>query len=119
MPRGYGRGFGMGRGYWSWCARGRDIWPAYGQLAADDVSGEATYVGPCRCGFGPHAYYRTKDGRLVHASSSLAEPIVPAIARETGLQQLRREKEQLEEKIRTLETDLAKKKAAAPKEKKH
>lgn len=119
MPRGYGRGYEMGRGYWGWYARGRGNWPAYGQLTAGDVSGEATYVGPCRCGFGPHAYYRSKDGRLVHASAPWTEPIVPAIAQETELQQLRREKEQLEERIRTLETDLAKKKAAVPEKKKN
>ena len=118
MPRGYGRGFGMGRGNWGWYARGRGNWPAYGHLTVGDVSGEATYVGPCRCGFWPHAYYRTKDGRLVHASASWTEPIVPAIAQEVGLQQLRREKEQLEERIRTLETDLAKKRDAAPEKKK-
>ena len=117
MPRGYGRGYGMGRGYWGWYARGRGNTPAYGLLSAGDVSGEATYVGPCRCGFGPHAYYRTKDGRLVHASARWTEPIVPAEAQETGLQQLRRDKEQLEERIRVLESDMVETKAAAPKRK--
>jgi len=43
---------------------------------------------------------------------------VPAIAQETELQQLRREKEQLDEEIRILETDLAKTKAVAPEKKK-
>lgn len=26
------------------------------------------YLGPCRCGFGPNAYYGTTDGRILHAS---------------------------------------------------
>jgi len=115
MPRGYG----MGRGNWGWYARGRGIRPAYGAWTAGDVSGEATYAGPCRCGLGPHAYYRCKDGRLVHASAIRPELTLPAISQETELEQLRREKEQLEEEIRTSETDLAKTKAGAPEKKKH
>jgi hypothetical protein len=118
MPRGYGRGYEMGRGYWGWYARGRGNWPAYGQLTAGDVSGEATYVGPCRCGFGPHAYYRSKNGRLAHASAMWPALTLPVVSHETELEQLRREKEQLEEEIRILETDLAKTKAVAPEKKK-
>jgi len=114
MPRGYGRGYGMGRGYWGWCARGRGIRPAYSARTAGDVSGGETYVGSCRCGLGPHAYYRSKDGRLVHASAMWPELTVPAVSQKTELEQLRREKEQLEEEIRTLETGLARTKAASP-----
>ncbi|WP_456418853.1 hypothetical protein [Methanocaldococcus infernus] len=25
------------------------------------------YIGPCRCGFGPHAYYVDDRGRIIHA----------------------------------------------------
>ncbi len=33
----------------------------------DDVDAQGNaYVGPCRCGRGPNAYYRTRDGRVVH-----------------------------------------------------
>ncbi|MBS7626508.1 hypothetical protein KEJ51_05665 [Candidatus Bathyarchaeota archaeon] len=33
------------------------------------------YLGPCRCGFGPHAYYEAADGRILHASQiPLATP---------------------------------------------
>jgi cell division protein FtsB len=46
------------------------------------------------------------------------ELTLPAVSQETELEQLRREKEQLEEEIRTLETDLAKTKAVAPEKKK-
>ncbi len=27
-----------------------------------------TYIGPCRCGYGPHAYYIDESGRVIHAS---------------------------------------------------
>jgi hypothetical protein len=107
----------MGRGYWGWCARGRGIRPAYGARTARDVSGEATYVGPCRCGLGPHAYCRSKDGSLVHASTMWPELTLPALSQDTELEQLRRQKEQLEEEIRTMETGLAKTKVAAPEKK--
>lgn len=26
------------------------------------------YLGPCRCGFGPNAFYRTHEGKILHAS---------------------------------------------------
>jgi len=42
------------------------------------------------------------------------ELTVPAVSQKTELEQLRREKEQLEEEIRTLETGLARTKAASP-----
>jgi len=101
MPREYGRG-----------AR-----PAYGSWTAGDVSGETIYVGHCRCGPGHRAHYRGKDGRLVRASAIWPQLTLPAVSQETELEQLRREKEQLEEEIRTLETGLAKTKVAATEKK--
>ena len=29
------------------------------------------YVGPCRCGLGPNAFYQDAQGRIVHASQVL------------------------------------------------
>jgi hypothetical protein len=66
MPRGYE----MGRGYHG-CHHDHDyLWPCYqvGYLDPDEPPEEATYIGPCRCGSGSHAYYRTVDGRIVHAA---------------------------------------------------
>ncbi|MGC8738895.1 MAG: hypothetical protein ACP5UA_09650 [Candidatus Hydrogenedens sp.] len=31
-------------------------------------SSEWTYIGPCRCGRGPHAFYRSSRGNILHAS---------------------------------------------------
>ncbi len=33
-----------------------------------DANSSLTYIGPCRCGWGPHAYYRDQEGRIIHAS---------------------------------------------------
>ena len=107
----------MGRGYWGWSPRARGNWLASDQLTSEEVSGEAVYVGPCRCGFGPHAYYRTKEGKLFHASALRTEPSVLAEAKGTELQQLRRDKEMLEERIRVLESEIAETKAMAAKKK--
>jgi cell division protein FtsB len=45
------------------------------------------------------------------------ELTLPALSQDTELEQLRRQKEQLEEEIRTMETGLAKTKVAAPEKK--
>jgi len=50
MPNGWTRGR-----WWIW----RNVFPT---PAGHD------YLGPCRCGFGPNAFYRTPEGRIVHAS---------------------------------------------------
>ncbi|CAB3288172.1 Exonuclease SbcC [Methanocaldococcus lauensis] len=48
---GFGRGFGR-RFFWRY-------FPA--------TVGRYRYIGPCRCGFGPHAFYVDDSGRIVHA----------------------------------------------------
>ncbi|WP_048056355.1 hypothetical protein [Methanocaldococcus fervens] len=54
--------FGWGRG---WFGRGRRFWRYY---PVERVGGRYRYVGPCRCGLGPHAFYvDEKTGALVHA----------------------------------------------------
>ncbi len=47
--------YGYARGWWH-------------ERHAAFVPGEYRYLGPCRCGFGPHAFYRDPSGRIVHAS---------------------------------------------------
>jgi hypothetical protein len=49
---GYGMCHGHGGGYERVVAR-----PA--------VPSGYRYLGPCRCGYGPHAYYETPEGRVV------------------------------------------------------
>ncbi len=52
---GWGRSFGRGRGFWRY-------------FPVATVGGRYRYVGPCRCGFGPHAFYvDERTGALVHA----------------------------------------------------
>ena len=87
--RGYGWGFGYGRGG----GRGRFGW--FGGGAG--VEGY-TYVGPCRCGWGPHAYYTDEKGRLVHASELFGGF---GIKREIEL--LKRERDAIDARIRELE----------------
>ncbi len=71
---GFGAGFGCGRGWggpgwgrgWSWGGPGWGAmlgWP----LISSAASRGYYYVGPCRSGLGPFAFYITPDGRLVHA----------------------------------------------------
>ena len=36
----------------------------------------ATYIGRCRCGYGPNAFYKTPNGNIVHANQ-LNQPILP------------------------------------------
>jgi len=62
---GFGFGLGWGRG-WGWGGPGWGAmlgWP----LISSAMSRGFYYVGPCRSGLGPFAFYMTPDGRLVHA----------------------------------------------------
>lgn len=67
------------------------------------------YIGPCRCGFGPEAYYQdTKTGRIVHASQLYRRAGMPSetSAKEelkAELSALKEEKELLEKRIKELE----------------
>lgn len=59
---------GRGRGFQGW--RG----PIHASSTENTQTNETTesfgmkYVGPCRCGRGPHAFYRSTKGDLVHVS---------------------------------------------------
>ena len=92
---GYGRGWH--RGYRSWR-----------QFPVSAPEGY-TYMGPCRCGFGPDAFYQDKSGRIVHASQVFRWGIPPTLTRE-GLEEdvnrLKDEKSELEKRIKELEKHL-------------
>ncbi|HEX7391630.1 MAG TPA: hypothetical protein VF374_01590 [Thermoplasmata archaeon] len=103
------RGFGNGRGYWR--AYGGGMGRGYRYRSPDIRPGEGVsgfeYVGPCRCGWGPNAYYRADDGRIVHASSIspvTPEPVVGGARSE--IENLRTENERLEARVRELEERL-------------
>lgn len=70
--------------------------------------GGYTYVGPCRCGFGPHAYYQTAQGQIVPAAALFAPPVAPPAPAPGAaeLEQLRAEKADLERRLRELDERL-------------
>ncbi len=94
------RGWGFGRRHgWGGCGWGRGWGRFY--RAPVDVEGY-TYIGPCRCGWGPHAFYRDPSGRIVHASEVFGYGYDP----KDELEALKREKEELEKRIRELEKQI-------------
>jgi hypothetical protein len=62
------------------------------------------YVGPCRCGFGPNAFYRTREGRILHASQ-LFFPFTGPMATLPALKP-EDEKKFLEEEAKALQEEL-------------
>ncbi|WP_457611941.1 hypothetical protein [Methanocaldococcus sp.] len=60
------------------------------------------YIGPCRCGRGPHAYYVDDRGRLVHAWELYYNDL------DAYLEELIREKKMLEEEIEKVKRELEK-----------
>jgi len=62
------------------------------------------YLGPCRCGFGPNAFYRTHEGRIVHASQ-LSFPLTGPMATLPTLKP-EDEKKYLEEEAKMLQEEL-------------
>jgi len=60
----WGRGFGR---FWYW-------WNPFTTALA---SRGYYYIGPCRCGFGPHAFYMTPTGQIVHAWQLYGIPYAP------------------------------------------
>lgn len=124
-------GFGWGRGWGGGWGRG---WggPGWGALIGWPLISSAMargyyYIGPCRSGLGPFAFYMTPDGRIVHAwqvyglsipyppfgapwSAPSASPYQPgatsssekdALLRERDY--LKRELEEIEKRLRELE----------------
>ena len=68
-----------------------------------------TYIGPCRCGFGPDAYYRDRSGRIVPAAQVCRRGISTTSAEEefeAELRQLSAEKAELEKRISEIEKHL-------------
>ncbi len=94
MPRGYG----FGRGRYGRCV-------GTGQVIPVRDAGDAIYVGPCRCGTGPRAFYRTGEGRLVHTREVVDVAGTP-YADSGPMEALREENRALSERIRKLEERL-------------
>ena len=97
----------MGIEYGSWHHGHGCFWPGYRAeyIPANELPEDATYIGPCRCGHGPHAYYRTAAGRIVHAAAlpvvsrpSATEPTYDELQEE--LAGLRSRLQELEKKLK-------------------
>lgn len=90
---GYSRGwFGRGRAWSAWPVRGRT--PA-----------GLRYLGPCRCGWGPHAFYQDASGKVFHARDLYRWNPTPDELKEE-LAGLKAEKDDLEKRITELERQL-------------
>ncbi|MEG8946964.1 DUF5320 domain-containing protein [Rosettibacter firmus] len=68
-----------------------------------------SYIGPCRCGKGPHAFYQDSSGRIVHAKELYRQRLSWGHTKEdpkVQLEALKQEKEQLEKQIEILEKQI-------------
>ncbi|NPA62233.1 MAG: hypothetical protein GXN95_01615 [Methanococci archaeon] len=90
-------GWGRGRGFWRYYMLGR-------------VGDRYRYVGPCRCGLGPHAFYvDEKTGSLVHAWDLYRTPYTDVDERrylEETVKSLEEEKKLLEEELERIKRRL-------------
>lgn len=102
------RGFGMGRGgYWRY--HNRRYWgpPVLAEpVSPDETADGAVYIGPCRCGHGPNAFYRTADGRTVHAADARFGTSALKKVTEPTKDALQEELESLMVRVRELERRL-------------
>nr|MDO8062149.1 hypothetical protein [Candidatus Freyrarchaeum guaymaensis] len=114
--RGWGRGRGRRWWWWSWWAASQSSTTSQSPTQAPTQPSPPAprgyrYIGPCRCGFGPNAFYQDPQGRIVHASqifwgSPAPTPVTPYTeeAREETIEEkiekLREKLEELAEEIR-------------------
>lgn len=94
--------FRRGRRNYHWFKDGH--WYLDEGINSDDY----TYIGPCRCGFGPHAFYKDKNNRILHASeirysqfNSQSDMESDYLKKEIEI--LKKEKKLLENRIKELE----------------
>jgi len=94
----FGYGGRRWRHWWSW--------------TRPTVPSGYTYVGPCRCGWGPHAFYQDPSGRIVHAWQVCGWQTPPTPTEEdirAEVERLKETKSQLEKRIEELERKLKEK----------
>lgn len=73
-----------------------------------------TYLGPCRCGRGPHAYYQDPAGRIIQAWHTPVWGWLPPERKsreelKTEIDLLKRERDDLEKHLQDLEVEYKKK----------
>jgi hypothetical protein len=77
-----------------------------GYLPLEDIPEGAVYIGPCRCGHGPHAHYRLADGEIVHAARLGYERRVSEIEPKPAHDELENDIERLRSRVQELEDRL-------------
>jgi hypothetical protein len=100
---GYGWGYGRGRG-WRYHRR---RWRWRPGITPEGWS----YLGPCRCGWGSHAYWQTPEGEIVPPWGELPiAPSVPTATKEAEIEdlkayetQLKQELEEIRKRLESLE----------------
>jgi len=103
-------GFGRGRG-----GRGGGYWFGLGRAWPTGINPSGyTYIGPCRCGFGPHAFYQDASGRILPAAAVFSgpAPTQPEATPESTraeIDELKAEKAEIERRLRDLEARLQRK----------
>ena len=55
------------------------------------------YIGPCRCGFGPRAFYIDEEGKIIHASQIITN---------APLEKTESKEQKIESKVETTSTAL-------------
>ena len=67
-----------------------------------------TYIGPCRCGTGPHAFYQDPGGKIVHAWNvyRCGIPTTSGEDLKAKLEALKEEKKELEKRIEEIEKQI-------------
>jgi len=60
--------YGRGRRFYGWRESTPDSLAGVIQTNEQNKDLELKYIGPCRCGRGPHAFYRNAKGEWVHTS---------------------------------------------------
>jgi hypothetical protein len=67
------------------------------------VSSDYTYIGPCRCGVGPHAFYLDRRGRICNVWDRISEPLFTEENLKGELEYLKAEKLEMKKRIEELE----------------
>ena len=64
------------------------------------------YLGPCRCGFGPHAFHEMHDGRIAHVSQLYHSQEQTKLNREEEVKQLKLQAIAIREELKFIEKRL-------------
>lgn len=93
-----------GRGGWGWLR-------PWCRWAGSIVFSGYRYIGPCRCGAGPHAFYQDPSGRIIHARELWLRGSLPPSKEDirAELEMLKEEKAAIEKQIEELEKQIKEK----------